>query len=59
MEQEHFINLRFEDDLRIIAQSRKEFTQMMSLLKNEIAKVGLEMHAQKTKVMTTGISDKG
>ena len=30
---------------------------MMSILKEECNKVGLEMHTQKTQVMTNGISD--
>ena len=30
---------------------------MMSVLKEECTKVGLEMHAQKTQVLTNGIND--
>ena len=55
----HLTNLGFADDLFIIAKSKAELTNMMTILKEETAKVGLEMHAQKTKVLINGLSESG
>ena len=54
---QYLTNLRFADDLLIIAKSNDELSRMMSVLKDECTKVGLEMHTQKTQVLTNGIND--
>ena len=54
---QYLTNLRFADDLLIIAKSKEELSRMMSVLKEECNNVGLEMHTQKTQVLTNGISD--
>ena len=56
---QYLTNLRFADDLLIIAKSKEELSKMMSVLKEECHKVGLEMHNIKTQVLTNGIKEKG
>ena len=48
-------NLRFSDYLFIVAKSKGEFARMMSIMKEECIKVGLEMHTQKTQALSNGI----
>ena len=50
-------NLRFADDLLIIAKTKEELSRMMTVLKEECQKVGLEMHSVKTQVLTNGLQD--
>ena len=50
----YLTNLRFADDLLIVVNSKEELSRMMSVLKEECSKVGLEMHTQKT---TNGIKE--
>ena len=54
---QYLTNLRFADDLLIIAKSKDELSKMMSVLKDECKKVGLEMHNVKTQVLTNGIKE--
>ena len=54
---QYLTNLRFADDLLIVAKSKEELSRMMSVLKEECSKVGLEMHTQKTQVLTNGIKE--
>ena len=54
---QYLTNLRFADDLLIVAKCKKELSRMMSVLKEECSKVGLEMHTQKTQVLTNGIKE--
>ena len=54
---QYLTNLRFADDLLIIAKSKEELSRMMSVLKDECKKVCLEMHSQKTQVLTNGIKE--
>ena len=49
----HYLShLRFADDIAVFAESATELEQMMQTLDNESRKVGLQMNANKTKVMT-------
>ena len=50
-------NLRFADDLLIIAKTKEELSRMMTVLKEECQKVGLEMHSVKTQVLTNGLQE--
>ena len=50
-------NLRFADDLLIIAKTKEELSNMMTVLKEECQKVGLEMHNVKTQALTNGLQE--
>ena len=50
-------NLRFADDLLIIAKTKEELSKMMTVLKEDCQKVGLEMHSVKTQVLTNGLQE--
>jgi hypothetical protein len=50
-------NLRFADDLLLIATSKRQLTTMLRELIEEVGKVGLVVHAGKSKVMTNGRVD--
>jgi hypothetical protein len=45
-------NLRFADDLILVASSREQLTAMVQNLMDAVQKVGLELHPGKTKVLT-------
>ena len=49
--------LRFVDDVWFIAKGKEEFSQMLPVIKKECANAGLEMHSQKTKILTNGVND--
>lgn len=51
----HLSHLRFADDIIVFAKSAKELEQMMQSLAYESKKSGLQMNANKTKVMTNSI----
>ena len=46
-------NLRFADDIMLVAQSRSDTTKMLRDLSEAAARKGLHMHFGKTKVLTT------
>ncbi|CAE7565538.1 unnamed protein product [Symbiodinium natans] len=46
-------NIRFADDLLLYAKSCSELTTMITFLKQELCKIGLELNADKTKIFTT------
>ncbi|GBP58346.1 Putative uncharacterized transposon-derived protein F52C9.6 [Eumeta japonica] len=48
----HLSHLRFADDIIMFAKSAKELEQMMQSLAYESKKCGLQINANKTKVMT-------
>ena len=48
------INLRYADDTTLMAESEEELKSLLMKLKEESEKVGLKLHVQKTKVMTSG-----
>ena len=47
-------NLRSADDTTLMAESEEELKSLLMKLKEESEKVGLKLHVQKTKVMTSG-----
>lgn len=49
----HYLNhLRFADDIVVIAETAKDLEEMMTSLDCESSKIGLEMNAGKTKIIT-------
>ena len=46
-------NLRFADDVLIIAKSLNQLTEMIRCLKDEAGKCGLELHPDKTKIISS------
>ncbi len=48
-------NLRFADDLLLIASSRAQAVSMLEDLMRKAAGVGLEVHMGKTKILSNGI----
>ena len=46
-------NIRYADDMMLFAKSLVEVEDMLALLKEELANIGLEMHESKTKIMTS------
>ena len=54
---ERLTNTRYADDVLLYARSLHEVQEMLSILHDELAKVGLQMHGEKTKVLTTTPSD--
>ena len=49
-------NIRFADDLLLFANSLEEAVRMVDLLKEALAKFGLEMNMSKTKMLSTTVS---
>ena len=47
-------NLRYADDTTLIAGSEEELKSLLMKVKEESEKVGLKLHIQKTKIMTSG-----
>ena len=47
-------NLRYADDITLIAESEEELKTLMVKLKEESEKAGLELNIQKTKIMASG-----
>ena len=43
--------LRFADDILLLATSKSQLTTMLKELADAVAKVGLELHAEKTKIL--------
>ena len=54
---QYLTNLRFADDLVIVAKSKRELARMMRILKQECSKVGFEMHTPKTQVLSNSIQE--
>ena len=50
-------NVRYADDMLLFAKSREELQNMMVLLVEELQKIGLDLNASKTKVITNDIQD--
>ena len=46
-------NLRFADDILLVAQSQADASKMLSDLAKEASTYGLEIHFEKIKVLTT------
>ena len=47
----NIINLRYEDDTTIMAESEEELKSLLMKVKVESEKVGLKLNIQKTKIM--------
>ena len=47
-------NLRYADDITLMAESEEELKGLLMKLKEESEKVGLKLNIQKTKIMVTG-----
>ena len=47
-------NLRFADDITLMAESEKELKRFLMKLKEERENIGLKFNIQKTKIMASG-----
>ena len=47
-------NLRYADDITLLAESEEELKSLLMKVKEEIEKVGLKLNIQKTKIMASG-----
>jgi hypothetical protein len=54
---ERLTNTRYADDILLYAKSLEELEEMLGLLDDELASVGLELHEGKTKIITSDLSN--
>ena len=47
-------NLRYADDISLMAESKEELMSLLMKVKEESEKVGLKLNIQKTKIMASG-----
>ena len=47
-------NLRYVDDIALMAESEKQLKSLLMKVKEESEKVGLKLNIQKTKIMASG-----
>ena len=47
-------NLRYADDMTLMAESEEELKSLLMKVKEESEKVGLKLNTQKTKIMASG-----
>ena len=47
-------NLRYADDITLMAESEKELKSLLMKVKEESGKVGLKLNIQKTKIVASG-----
>ena len=47
-------NLRYADDITLMAESKEELKSLLMKVKEESEKVGLKLNVQKTKIMASG-----
>ena len=47
-------NLRYADDITLMAKSEEELKSLLKKVKKESDKVGLKLNIQKTKIMASG-----
>ena len=47
-------NLRYADDITLLAESEEELKSLLIKVKEESVKVGLKLNIQKTKIMASG-----
>ena len=47
-------NLRYADDITLMAESKEELKSLLMKVKEESEKVGLKLNTQKTKIMASG-----
>ena len=48
------INLRYADDITLMAKSEKELKRLLMRMKEESEKTGLKLNIQKTKIKASG-----
>ena len=48
-------NLRYADDITVMAESEEELKSLLMKVKEESEKVGLKLNIQKTKIMASGL----
>ena len=48
-------NLRYADDITLMAESEEELKSLLMKVKEESEKVGLKLNIQKTKIMASGL----
>ena len=48
-------NLRYADDITLMAESEEELKSLLTKVKEESEKVGLKLNIQKTKIMASGL----
>ena len=48
-------NLRYADDITLMAESEEELTSLLMKVKVESERVGLKLNIQKTKIMASGL----
>ena len=56
---EGLTNVKYGDDILLFAKSREELQNMIVLLVEELRKIGLELNASKTKILTNQIGGTG
>ena len=47
-------NLRYTDDITLMAESEEELKSLLMKVKEESKKIGLKLNIQKTKIMASG-----
>ena len=47
-------NLRYADDITLLAESEEELKSLLMKTKEESEKIGLKLNIQKTKIMASG-----
>ena len=47
-------NLKYADDITLMAESEEELKSLLMKVKEETEKVGLKLNIQKTKIMVSG-----
>ena len=47
-------NLRYTDDITLVAESEEELKSLLMKVKEESEKVGLKLNIQKSKIMASG-----
>ena len=50
----NIINLRYADDITLMAESEEELKSLLMKVKQESEKVGLKLNVQKSKIMASG-----
>ena len=48
-------NLRYTDDITLMAESEEELKSLLMRVKEESEKAGLKLNVQKTKIMASGL----
>ena len=51
--QEKYQNLKYADDITLMAESKEELKSLLMKVKQESEKVGLKLNIQKTKIMAS------